>query len=983
MRSGRWLAAGAMVVLCGVAVAAVTIFDGPSAEELVREARAALQAERPAESRALAERALQQSPELVRALVTAGEAATALGKPRDALAYYRRIKNDGSADVTVGLGAAADLLVKLGQLSEAEDKYRQLLELRPDNLLAHRRLAAILVLVGRRRESEPHLLKLLRAGDFTIDELALLGNVEQIFDNPEAVEHFRRLAPDDPFPLLGAARIEIRRNETERAADLLREVVAAVPDHMEARAQLGRVLVELGDEQEFHQWHAALPLSAGEVADIWATRGLWAQKQNEPDAAIRCYWEAVRRDPNHWKANYQLSQVLLAEGEHESAQGFLERAERLNKLAEAVRWILINPERVELMLEAATLTESLGRPWEAWGWYHTVNRLQAGRTPALRERDRLAKQLRADTPRTLPTANPALAIDLSYWPLPNWLLQAPGPYQSPRHATTGDPQTPALSFVDLADSAELRFSYHNGTDPDAEGLRMWESFGGGVAVLDYDGDGWPDLHFTQGCDWPPQAGKTQYVDCLFRNRGDGRLVEVTLQAGVADDRYSQGCTVGDFTSDGFPDLYVANIGLNRLYRNNGDGTFSDVTDESGIRGEFWTSSCVLADLNGDGLPDLYDVNYLAGRAPFEKICINEETQLPRACAPTHFPGEQDVLYLNLGNGGFEDISSAAGITIPDGKGLGVVAADLDGSGRLDLYVANDTTPNFYFVNRTERPGSVPSFSEEAVLRGCAFDVEGRAQAGMGIAFGDVNGDGSFDLFVTNFYNEYNALYVQQPSGLFTDASADSGLKQPSVLMLGFGTQFLDADLDSCPDVVVANGHVDDFRFQGKAFAMRPQVFSNRGNGRFVEIRGESVGTYFANEWLGRGLARLDWNRDGLEDFAVSHLQAPAALVTNRTPDAGHFLALRFSGTASSRDAIGTVVRLNAGGRTRIAQLSAGDGYFASNQRQLVFGLGETDRVDELVVRWPSGLEQSFVDLPADSELFLIEGRSQPLRVAAP
>jgi len=265
-----------------------------------------------------------------------------------------------------------------------------------------------------------------------------------------------------------------------------------------------------------------------------------------------------------------------------------------------------------------------------------------------------------------------------------------------------------------------------------------------------------------------------------------------------------------------------------------------------------------------------------------------------------------------------------------------------------------------------------------VLSGVAFSEDGRVQASMGVAIDDADGDQLLDLIVTNFYNEGTAFYRQTSPRQFEDARRRFGLREPSLFQLGFGAQFLDADLDGRPDLVVANGHIEDFSDRGVPYRMRPQFFRNRDGTVFDELHSDSVGPFFGRELLGRGLARLDWNGDGKEDFAISHLDGPAALLTNVTQPAGHFLALRLVGTRCARDAIGTSVSCAAGGRVVTRQLTAGDGYMASNERQLVFGLGEADRVERLTIHWPSGREEIYNDLPADRHYLAIEGR--PLNV---
>jgi hypothetical protein len=313
----------------------------------------------------------------------------------------------------------------------------------------------------------------------------------------------------------------------------------------------------------------------------------------------------------------------------------------------------------------------------------------------------------------------------------------------------------------------------------------------------------------------------------------------------------------------------------------------------------------------------------------------------------------------------------------------LVAGDFDGSGRLNLFVANDQDANFYFVNQTPGPGASSAFVEQGVLSGLAYDGDGKAQACMGVAAGDANGDSRLDLFVTNFYQESNTLYLQDAAGLFTDATAKAGLRSPSYEMLGFGAQFIDGELDGHPDLVLTNGHIDDFSHQGIPYEMPAQYFRGLGSGAFAETPANELGEFFTRKNLGRGLARLDWNRDGKEDFIVSHLSSPAALVTNTSARTGRFLAVQLRGRQSGRDAIGATVTVEAGGRVRKQWLTAGDGYQASNQRQLIFGLGEETQVDRLAIRWPSGAEQEFRDLAAGRELIFIENSPRITNLLSP
>jgi hypothetical protein len=703
---------------------------------------------------------------------------------------------------------------------------------------------------------------------------------------------------------------------------------------------------------------------------------LWAKQRGDMRGAARCFWETVRRDPAHQAAAYQLAQILESIGDSESARRLGDRAARLQRLCGVMDLLYVNRDNLHLHRQAAELTESVGCIWEAAAWHQAILAFNPQETASLASLRRLQSQLQAETPLVLDSQNPALQVDLSHFSLPRWDQELPKSKASAPRLAQG-----STRFASAASAAGVDFRYYPATDRCEDARRIFQSTGGGVAVLDYDGDGWPDLYFTQGGRWPAEPGQTEHLDRLYRNRGDGTFEDVTLQGLIAEDRYSQGIAAGDFNNDGFADLYVANIGANRLYMNQGDGTFRDVSLAAGVDCETWTTSCALADFNGDGLPDIYDVNYVQGPGVYERSC--PQNGRPHSCAPTVFEPQPDRFYLNLGDGRFEERTAAAGLAVAGGNGLGVVAGDFDGSGKLSLFIANDQDANFFFVNTTTAPGASPHFVERGVLSGLAYDMDGKALACMGVASGDANGDGRLDLFTTNFYQESNTLYLQEPGAMFADATAGSGLLSPSLLMLGFGAQFLDGDLDGILDLVVTNGHVEDLSAQQTPYRMRPQYFRGLGGGKFAEVPPGELGDYFQGEYLGRGLARVDWNRDGREEFVVSHMGAPAALVANTSSETGHFLALQLRGIRSARDAIGAQVAVEVGGRRQIQWLLGGDGYHATNQRQLIFGLGDQERVEKLHVRWPSGLCQEFADLAADQTLIAVEDSPRLTRIDAP
>ncbi|WP_197444037.1 FG-GAP-like repeat-containing protein [Maioricimonas rarisocia] len=929
-----------------------------SADELAAAAANRL-SERDFEAAAeLARAAITRQPGHPQALLVAGEVATRMQRFEEALTHYGAIPSEATEAWLTGQLGSGEILRTIGRLSRAEEAYQRASAVAPDLPLLHERLALLQRVTGRPRAARSHLRELLALGASRPEHLAWLADPFRVLSPVEYLQQCRTAAPNDPLPLQGLAAVAMSRGEFAEAAELLREVVRRKPDALEAQAALGRCLWELDARDDYAAWFSGLPESAAGHPDIWFALGLIAGQREE---AAACFAECARQDVEHRSALHRFAIALLERNDEATAATAMQRAERLARLESLVAGIRPEQPNVQACVEAGHLLVELARFEEAVAWWQV-----AGTEPEI---DRRTVDAAAEAAGVLQDLLTRSAGSKPAWQdIRGWFRGETG--TTPEILASRD-----IRFEDEAARHGIDFTYFESPDPTTEGRRMFEFTGGGVAAFDYDRDGWPDLYFTQGANWPPE-GNTAFLDRLFRNRAGGGFQQVTDGTRIAETGYSQGVATGDINNDGLADLYVANFGRNRLFVNNGDGTFDELTLPAGGRNELWTTSCLIADLNGDGLPDLYDVNYVTGDDVTSRIC--ETSAGPRVCTPQAFPPAPDRLLINRGDGSFKDVSDEAGVP-RGGRGLGIVAFDFDADGACELFVANDAMQNFLLDN-TAGAGESPRFEDVALVSGLAFGADGEAQACMGVAAADFDADGVTDLFVTNYFNESNTLYLQQSPGLALDLAASRGLRAPSMPLLGFGTQAIDVDLDGEDDLVVANGDLDDFSHEGRAFRMRPQLFMNTGDGRFEELPESLRSGYFDGEVRGRGLARLDWNRDGRGDFAVSHLDEPSALATNRTATANHFLALRLVGTKSARDAIGARVTILSKDRQRTYELTAGDGYQASNERQLLIGLGAEGESVGITVYWPDGTVWAFDGLQPDTGYAIVEGATVPFRL---
>ena len=514
----------------------------------------------------------------------------------------------------------------------------------------------------------------------------------------------------------------------------------------------------------------------------------------------------------------------------------------------------------------------------------------------------------------------------------------------------------AVQFTDVATEAGIDFVHENGASADK---LMPETFGSGLAWIDVDNDGWPDLFCVNGANL--SKGTRSPGHRLFRNLGNGKFADATARAGVAGNGgFGTGVAVGDYDRDGFLDLYVTGFGSNQLLRNQGNGTFADVTSRAGVAGAGWSSSAGFFDYDRDGDLDLFVARYLDYDLKANIHCGFRKPGYRMYCDPRTYDGVADLLYRNNGDGTFTDVSRAAGIANPSGKGLGIAFGDIDGDGWTDIYVANDGVRSFLYRNR--RNGTFEDITYSAGAGN--YDENGKPKAGMGVEIADYDGDGRPDIYVTNFSEEMNSLYRNAGQLMFEDRSADGGLAS-GLLPLGFGTKLADFDNDGDNDIYVTNGHViDNVRLYHPhlSHAQRDLLYENTG-GRFRDVSA-TAGPAFRIEHVGRGAAVADYDNDGDLDIAVSNCGGRVMLLRNDGGNRRHWLAVKAP--------FGTGVRLTSGGRTQYKEVTPAGSYLSSSDPRLYFGLGSETVIQRVEVSFPSGRTEILTNVQADRELTLTD-----------
>jgi hypothetical protein len=537
--------------------------------------------------------------------------------------------------------------------------------------------------------------------------------------------------------------------------------------------------------------------------------------------------------------------------------------------------------------------------------------------------------------------------------------------------TANDTAGPAsITFRDITQKAGIHFVHNNG----AFGKKyLPETMGPGVAFIDYDHDGWPDLFLVNGTNWPGQPSKHS-TPKLYHNNHDGTFTDVTHKAGLDVEMFGMGVAVGDYDNDGYDDLFVTAMGQSRLFHNNGNGTFTDVTEKAGLLGpKDFSTSAAWVDYDKDGRLDLVVANYVQWSIEGDLYCTLDGKS-KSYCTPESYKGTSVRLWHNRGDGTFEDVTKKAGLLDPTSKTLGIAILDYDNDGWPDLLLSNDTQPNKLYHNNGDG-----TFTEKAVLAGVAFSEDGVARAGMGVDAADYDRSGAPSLLITNFSNQMISLYHNEGKGLFVDEAPRSEMGRDTLLTLGFGCFFFDFDLDGWPDILVANGHIDSDiqRVQPNVkYAMPPHLFRNLGKGNFQEVT-KSMGAAFAAPRVGRGAAYGDVNNDGRLDLLLSTNGGPVYLFENTATGEAllqQSLRVKLVGTKSDRDGIGAVVKVVAGGETQSQMMRSGSSYLSASELVLTFGLARHDRADAIEVRWPSGQVDRLPSFGAGQTLTVTEGK---------
>lgn len=940
--------------------------------DLVEEARYA-------EAEELNRSLLLMSPDSPALLFLAARIAHGKGEDDVAISYLQTIPPDHPDAGLPALGQLADWLQEAGRMEEAEAKYKEMIRRFGDLAPVHRRLANLLNSQGRRVEATRHVEALIRLGDVTEKELLSMTTLSVPYhdDDPGALlGHLANDSRGETLSLKDLARAKqlMVQDKLVESEQLIQELRAAFPDSSSVAAFEGRVYEALQSDEDLAKWSASLPVDIEKEAEYWTAIGQWSLRLKRPAAAIRAFGEAVQIDPTDRVAYLRMAEALAMEGEMEAAGRVLKRKKSLDEAWQMAMNVGLNRETRRHDLETLVdRLEKLGRHWEAVSW-RTILAFEEGR---LQETMPELVDARQQLKENLPSPPDLLCgIDLQRWPLPSTTAMLADTVSDVPVSMRSSDQHAApipIRMLDVAPQLGVNFQFRNHPDSDPSHLRMSQVNGGGIAVIDFDLDGWSDLYFCDAggaANDPSGSGPNQ----LFRNLNGWTTQNVSAASGSDDRSYAQGATTADINQDGFADLLIANIGTNVLCINNGDGTFST---QSIAGSDGWTSSIVCGDLDGDAFPEMVEINYIDDETAFETKCWGEGFD----CSPRIFAPAKNRFLKRMVNGEWREWPRVDADHQEPNYAFAGIIANFDRQVGNDLFVSNDTTSNHFWVSQLDGDGAV-EWKEQAVLRGCASGDNAETQGCMGIAGGDFDRDGTLDLFVTNYYAQPNNLFLQRTPGFFSDMASQLGLSDGGREMVGFGTQASDLNRDGWLDLTVVNGHVFEPAQNGTPdipFRMLPQLFRGGSSGFVMQAAPaiESDPARSPSFWqtprIARTLVRLDFNRDGRPDLVANSLDAPVSVLENRT-ESQRWLRVDLVGTESERDAVGAEVVVVCGNERWHAWMTNAT-YMGANENTVDIGIGAHQRIDQLQIDWPSGNRQSFEDIPADSHCLIVESQN--------
>ncbi|MDV6034386.1 MAG: hypothetical protein F9B45_30690 [Phycisphaera sp. RhM] len=917
---------------------------------------------------------LLRHPEDANAMVLASGLFNRQGQVDDAVAMLDSAAEWSTEDGWKWRQRAASMLADARRWPEAIERLEVLLQEEPELDDVRHQLVAVLNQRGFRFDANEHVRLLCRQGNATLDELRGLIFPARSFTGLSEKPKVEDVEQHRIHGEMNVARAMYGEGDVKDASQVLRTSRLLAERHPAAMAFYGQLLIESQQFDAFQKWHGEVDQASQRYPAYWLALGGWAMWQREFDLAVGQFAQAILREPGDLAATDRMAQALSAGGHRAEHERFRQRGVLIDRLMRVTRKFLTGKADPVAIDEISKLLHESGRPVEALGWYRIAVKNMGSPTSGMRQLDQALAMADDEAFQRNRLAQVLCGLDLQRFPgeVHGAVWKTAGPVATPSLTEPPAVQSFEPVFVNVAAQAGLEFTYYNAPQQRARELRLFEQFGAGVACIDYDLDGNIDFYLGQASSEPPQGRGTR-PNMLARSLGD-RFVGVTDVANCDDRGYTCGITAGDWNQDGFPDLVVANVRGNTLLINRGDGTFAPHAGDSVWDEPLYTASLAIGDVNGDHLPDLVEVNYVEDASVFDPIEYKADGTPVRLPAPLDFRPARDRLFLSVGDGTMTGQWIDESGQVSPGTGLGVVLADLDGDPGNEILIVNDHLANHLWQRRVVDDGRSSIWQDTAAAKGVAFGARGTPLGCMGIAVGDFDQNGRPDLHVTNFEREWNNQFMQDESGFFDDLVVAFGLDQPTYKMLGFGVQAFDYDNNTRDDLVIGNGHVEDYSAEGRAFEMPTLVFAMEQT-RFVakDVAGDPE--YWKAGHLSRALASCDWNNDGRTDFVVTDLIEPVALLENRTQTPHHWMQLQLVGTTAERDAIGATVKLSIAGQTLTKVVQSGDGYMCRNQPIVSFGLGPHEMAERLEIRWPDGVVQRLTSLAADRRLVIVQSQN--------